>query len=293
MTRDLTFFWFLSLLRNTVSFESTIAKDKEMLAVHEASIAKLQASLSAQLEKYQSLEKAHQSDLKLQTDQSKQLHSLEDNLQKLSTEDTAKLQQDQQRIHELEKEMQGSVQQVQRLQGEIQKANKAHRDTVAKLESAQAQIAKMVSAEEVAKINARLQESKASVSHLNKDLLAKESQIQNMTKGQAALEARLMELQRGQEHDHRLSEKEHQVLLQERAMAAEEKRKDEEIISTLRRASLKLEQDFSTMETKMKKEMNTTKELTDKLTMLRKSMKKDSQAELKKLDELEEVKKQT
>ncbi|KAG0027864.1 hypothetical protein BGZ81_005236 [Podila clonocystis] len=142
--------------------------------------------------------------------------------------------------------------------------------------------------DEVAKLGTRLQESKASVSHLNKDLLAKESQIQKMTKGQTALESRVQELQRGQEHNHQQLEKEHQVLLQERALSAEEKRKDEEIISTLRRASLKMEKEFATIETKMKKEMSTTQELTDKLAVLRKSMMKDSQAELKKLDELEE-----
>lgn len=143
--------------------------------------------------------------------------------------------------------------------------------------------------DELAKLGTRLQESKASASHLNKDLLAKESQVQRMTKGQASLEARVQELQHGHELDHHQLEKEHQVLLRERALAAEEKRKDEEIISTLRRASLKMEQEFSAMETKMKKAMSTTQELTDKLATLRRSMKKDSQAELKKLDELEEV----
>lgn len=143
--------------------------------------------------------------------------------------------------------------------------------------------------DEMAKLGIRLQESKASVSHLNKDLLAKESQIQKMTKGQAALEARTQELQRVQGHDHHQLEKEHQALLQERALAAEEKRKDEEIISTLRRASQKMEKEFSVMETKLKKEMSTTQELTDKLKTLRKSMMKDSQAELKELDELEDV----
>ncbi|KAG0088538.1 hypothetical protein BGZ92_006040 [Podila epicladia] len=141
--------------------------------------------------------------------------------------------------------------------------------------------------DEMAKLGTRLQESKASVSHLNKDLLSKESQIQKMTKGQAALEARTQELQRCQEHDHHQLEKEHQVLLQERALAAEEKRKDEEVIATLRRASRKMEQEYSAMETKLKKEMSMTQDLTDKLATLRKSITKDSQAELKKLDELE------
>ncbi|KAF9326864.1 hypothetical protein BG006_009751, partial [Podila minutissima] len=142
--------------------------------------------------------------------------------------------------------------------------------------------------DEMAKLGTRLQESKASVSHLNKDVLAKESQIQKMTKGQAVLEARTQELQRVQGHDHHQLEKEHQALLQERALAAEEKRKDEEIISTLRRASQKMEQEFSAMETKLKKEMSTTQELTDKLKTLRKSMMNDSQTELKELDELED-----
>ncbi|KAG0008470.1 hypothetical protein BGZ82_004661, partial [Podila clonocystis] len=68
-----------------------------------------------------------------------------------------------------------------------------------------------------------------------------------MTKGQAALEARVQELQCGQEHGHQQLKKEYQILLQERALAAEEKCRDEEVISTLRWASLKMEQVFSAM----------------------------------------------
>ncbi|KAG0008865.1 hypothetical protein BGZ82_004382, partial [Podila clonocystis] len=58
-------------------------------------------------------------------------------------------------------------------------------------------------------------------------LLAKS---RKMVKGQAALEARVQELQCGQEHGHQQLRKEHQILLQERALAAEEKYRDEEVI---------------------------------------------------------------
>lgn len=59
------------------------------------------------------------------------------------------------------------------------------------------------------------------------------------------------------------------------------------LITTLRQQILSLQQEISTMETKIQREMKTTKELTEMLTQLRKSKKSDSEMELKKLDQLE------
>ncbi|KAG0344754.1 hypothetical protein BG004_004195 [Podila humilis] len=111
-----------------------------------------------------------------------------------------------------------------------------------------------------------------------------QSQLSKMTEGKTTLESRVAQLQQGSEKEHKALEKEHQALLHERSLAAEEKKKDEETIQALKMISHKMEQEFREFETKM----GTTKELTDKLAILRKSMLKDSQTELKRLDELEE-----
>ncbi|KAF9146266.1 hypothetical protein BGX30_002522 [Mortierella sp. GBA39] len=60
-----------------------------------------------------------------------------------------------------------------------------------------------------------------------------------------------------------------------------------QLITTLRQQTLSLQQEISTIETKIHSEMTTTKELTEMLAQLRKSMKSDSEMELKKLDQLE------
>ncbi|KAG9061044.1 hypothetical protein KI688_007673 [Linnemannia hyalina] len=60
-----------------------------------------------------------------------------------------------------------------------------------------------------------------------------------------------------------------------------------QLITTLRRQTLSLQQEISTIETKIQSEMTTTKELTEMLAQLRKSMTSDSEMELKKLDQLE------
>ncbi|KAK3833236.1 MAG: hypothetical protein J3R72DRAFT_478036 [Linnemannia gamsii] len=59
------------------------------------------------------------------------------------------------------------------------------------------------------------------------------------------------------------------------------------LITTLRQQTISLQQELTTMELKMQHEISTAKELTEMLAQLRKSMKRDSEAELKKLDQLE------
>ncbi|KAG0373415.1 hypothetical protein BGX24_011738 [Mortierella sp. AD032] len=59
------------------------------------------------------------------------------------------------------------------------------------------------------------------------------------------------------------------------------------LITTLRQQTISLQQELTTMELKMQHEISTAKELTEMLAQLRKSMKHDSEAELKKLDQLE------
>ncbi|KAF9902640.1 hypothetical protein EC991_004736 [Linnemannia zychae] len=59
------------------------------------------------------------------------------------------------------------------------------------------------------------------------------------------------------------------------------------LIQTLRSQVTTLHEQITTMETKMQQEMSNTKELTEMLAQLRGSMKRDSEAELKKLDRLE------
>jgi len=72
------------------------------------------------------------------------------------------------------------------------------------------------------------------------------------------------------------------------AQAQKQKVQSEDTITELKDQSSKLQQDIFTLETRMRQEMTTTKELTDMLSQLRKSMKYDSESELKKLDELEQ-----
>ncbi|KAF9922839.1 hypothetical protein FBU30_007027 [Linnemannia zychae] len=59
------------------------------------------------------------------------------------------------------------------------------------------------------------------------------------------------------------------------------------LVTALRQETLSLQSEITTMESKMHREMTTNHELTEMLTQLRKSMKRDSEQELEKLDQLE------
>ncbi|KAF9935858.1 hypothetical protein BGZ67_002920 [Mortierella alpina] len=101
-------------------------------------------------------------------------------------------------------------------------------------------------------------------------------QLQNLSQGQSTLEHHVSELQQAKD-------REHLGLQQIQA----EKTKNDQVIAQLRTQTVQLQQELTTMETRMKTEMRSTKELKDHIAHLRSSIRLDSEAELREVADLE------
>jgi len=280
-----------------------------MLSQLGSTLDKLRHSLSSQMEKYKALESKYQSTLTVQADQDKQLYQLEKKIDRISDEDKEKQKQLYSKNRHLEKELGDASIKIDDIRAEIHNVTRKYHETLKQLENANSKMSKMVPAEkanhdacaarihagekEVTKLSNRIVDLKATVDGLNADLAVREEQwkaseidyksrVHSLTKSQHTLETELRnaEKQRGQErlaHD------------QDRARAQKERQKDEDLIQSLRHQAQQMQKELTTMETRMRRERSATKDLADLLGKLRQSIRRDSEAELRSLDELEKV----
>ncbi|KAG0046256.1 hypothetical protein BGZ83_008557 [Gryganskiella cystojenkinii] len=293
--------------RHNADLEMHVAKDKESLIQLESTLDKLRHSLASQMEKYKNLDSKYQSTLVIQADQDKQLYQLEKKVARISAEDSEKQKHLRSQNRHLEKELDQALGKVEELQVEIHNVTRKYHEILKQLENANIKMAKMVPAEkashdacaarvqagekEVSKLSGRIENMRVTIDELNADITVREQQwnaaeadyksrISNLTKNQRSLETELRktEKQRDQERQGR----EH-----DRLQAEKEIRKNEDMIQSLRHQSQRMQKEFTTMETRMRREMSTTKDLAELLGKLRQSIKRDSEAELRSLDELE------
>lgn len=289
--------------------ESRIAQDKDSMATMEITLDKLRHTLAAQMNTYRILDNKYQAALSTQVDQDKQLYKLEKTLDRVMAEDTEKVKSLESKDRHLEKDLDRALKRVNNLQTELHSVTGQYRDTLASLEDAKAKMVKMVPAEqashdvcaarihsgekEVSKLSSKIVDLKSQVDRMSNDQAARNStwastengykdRIHLLTKSQTALELRLRDAQNARD----LERAAHgQDLLR----AQREKEKQEEMIQSLRRTQKQMQQEFMTMESRMRGEMSATKDLTNLLSQLKASIKRDSEAELRSLDELEKV----
>ncbi|KAF9333319.1 hypothetical protein BG006_003768 [Podila minutissima] len=293
--------------RTNAALESKITKGKDLLAQLEGSNDRLKGSLGAQAERYKALDNKYQAILIVQADQDKQLYKLEKNLGRVTAEDADKLAQARSRIRHLEKELERDNEKVDEMQVQIHTVTRQYHNTLAKLENATAQMAGMVPAAEashdacaariqygertITELDGRVDDLEKTILHMTKKMDTQNGQwsaaesgykdrIHKLTTGQNALETRLHAAEHGYDHE-RLGRE------QDRLRAEREGQKKDEQIQEMRRANKKLQHEFTSMETRMRKEISATKDLMDLLSKLRNNIRRDSEAELHNLDELE------
>ncbi|KAG0032783.1 hypothetical protein BGZ81_010068 [Podila clonocystis] len=294
-------------IRSNADLESRVTKGKDLLAQLEGSNDKLKGSLGAQVERYKALDNKYQATLIVQADQDKQLYKLEKTLERVTAEDADKLAQARSRIRHLEKELERDNEKIDEMQIQIHNVTRQYHNTLAKIENATAQMAGMVPAAEashdacaariqdgectIAELDGRVFDLEKSIVHMTKKMDTHRGQwstaesgykdrIHKLTIGQNALEARLHAAEHGYDRE-RLGHE------QDRLRAEREGQKKDEQIQEMRRANKQLQQEFTTMETRMRKEISTTKDLMELLNKLRNNIKRDSEVELHNLDELE------
>lgn len=289
--------------------ESRVNKGKELLAQLEGSNDKLKGSLAAQMERYKALDNKYQATLIVQTDQDRQLYKLEKNLERVTAEDADKLAQARSRIRHLEKEFEKDNEKIDEMQVHIHNVTRQYHNALAKLENATAQMANMIPATKanhdacaariqdgectISELDGRIDDLEKTIVHMTKKMDTQsghwsvaesgyKDRIHKLTSGQNALETRLHAAEHGYNQERLGREQDH-------LRADRESQKKDGQIQGLRRANKQLQQEFTTMETRMRKEISTTKDLMDLLNKLRSNIKKDSEAELHNLDELEKV----
>lgn len=126
---------------------------------------------------------------------------------------------------------------------------------------------------EIGRLNTAIQQARSELTH-------------ERSRRASAIEETVQAQQTKNKLEHQITDLQHTNQSQQ-SQAQKEKVQSEHTIAELKDQSSQLQQDILTLETRMRQEMTTTKELTDMLAHLRKSMKRDSESELKKLDELE------
>lgn len=279
------------------------------MAAMESTLDKLRHTLAGQMDKYKSLDSKYQAALQTQADQDKQLYKLEKTLDRVMAEDADKVKTLESKNRHLEKELNKALKRADNLQVELHTVTRQYQDALASLEKAKAQMAKMVPAEkashdacaarihsgekEVAKLSSKIADLKSQVDRMSKDQAARDStwaltengykdRIHLLTKSQMTLESRLRDAQNARD----LEKAAHD---QDLLRAQREKEKQEDMIQSLRRTQKQMQKEFMTLETRMRREMSATKDLTGLLGKLKASIKRDSEAELRSLDELEKV----
>ncbi|KAF9395391.1 hypothetical protein CPC16_008470 [Podila verticillata] len=293
--------------RSNTDLESTVNKGKDLLAQLESSNDRLKGSLGAQMERYKALDNKYQATLIVQADQDKQLYRLEKNLERVTAEDADKLAQARSRIRHLEKELEKDNEKIDEMQVHVHNVTRKYHNTLAKLENATARMASMVPAAEsnhdtcaariqdgertISELDGRIDDLEKTIVHMTKKMDTQSGQwsaaevgykdrIRKLTSSQNALETRL----HAAEHEYN---QERLGRDQDHLRADREGEKKDAQIQGLRRSNKQLQQEFAAMETRMRKEMSTTKDLMDLLHKLRNNIKRGSEAELHSLNELE------
>ncbi|KAF9128464.1 hypothetical protein BGW39_005030 [Mortierella sp. 14UC] len=293
--------------RQMADLESRVAQDKDSMASMESALDKLRQTLSTQMDKYKALDSKYQAALQTQADQDKQFYKLEKTLDRVTAEDAEKARILESKNRHLEKELDKALKRVGNLQIELHNVTRQYHETLTRLEEAKAKMAKMVPAEqashdacaahihagekEFAKLSSRIVDLKSQVGRMLKDQSACDSawastesgykeRIHILTKSQHHLEGQLWDAQNAQD----LEKAAHD---QDFIRAEREREKQEEMIQSLRRSQMQMQKEFTTLETRMRHEMSATKDLADLLGKLKASIKRDSEAELRSLDELE------
>ncbi|KAG0343000.1 hypothetical protein BG004_005524, partial [Podila humilis] len=300
--------------RDNADLESKLAKDKDLMSQLGAVNDKLKGSLGAQMEQYKVLDNKYQVALSVQSGQDKKLYKLEKTLERVTAEDADKLAQARSRMRHLERELERNSEKIEGLKLQVHNATRQYHDTLAKLKHVMGKMDGMVPADEASHdvCAARIQDGERAVTELEERINDLEKTIVYMTKkmesqngewalaksgykdrihklsdSQNSLEVRLHAAEKGYDQE-RLSRE------QERLRAERESQKQEEQIQALQRVYQQLQQELSMMETRMRQEMSTTKDLTELLNKLRNSIKNDSEIELHNLDEIEkEIKTRT
>lgn len=289
--------------------ESTVNKGKDLLAQLEGSNDRLKGSLGSQMERYKALDSKYQATLIVQADQDKQLYRLEKNLERVTAEDADKLAQARSRIRHLERELEKDNEKIDDMQVHIHNVTRQYHNTLSKLENATVQMATMVPTAEashdvcaariqdgertISELDDRIDDLEKTIVHMTKKMDTQSGQwsvaeagykdrIHKLTSGQNALETRLHAAEHGYNQERLGRDQDH-------LRAEREGQKKDAQIQGLRRSNKQLQQEFTTMETRMRKEMSTTKDLMDLLNKLRNNIRRDSETGLHNLDELEKV----
>ncbi|KAF9084988.1 hypothetical protein BGX23_010067 [Mortierella sp. AD031] len=293
--------------RQMADLESRVGQDRDSLAAMESMLDKLRHTLTAQMDKYKSLDSKYQTTLQLQADQDKQLYKLEKTLDRVTTEDAEKFKKLESKNRHLEKELDRALQTVDDFQVEIHNVTREYHGAMAALEMAKGQMAKMVpkgqanhdacaarvhaGEKEVAKLSSKILDLKNQIDRMAKDQAVRDSarllsesgykdRIHRLTKTQQSLESQLHDAHRACDHEKTAHD-------QDLVRAEREREKQEEVIQGLKQSQMKMQKEFTTMETRMRREMGAAKDLTGLLAKLKTSIKRDSEAELQSLDELE------
>ncbi|KAF9564831.1 hypothetical protein EC968_004417 [Mortierella alpina] len=142
------------------------------------------------------------------------------------------------------------------------------------LEALQSKLSKAQTALKAQQDHAR--ELEAKESRWRQSEAAYRGQLQTLSQGQDTLQHQVYELKQAKD-------REHLGLQQIQA----EKTKNDQVIAQLRTQTAHLQEELTTMETRMKTEMRSTQELRDHIAHLRTSIRSDSEAELKEVAALE------
>ncbi|KAF9149919.1 Dipeptidyl aminopeptidase, partial [Linnemannia schmuckeri] len=293
--------------RQMADLEFRVAQDKDSMAAMESTLDKLHHTLAAQMDRYKTLDSKYQTALQTQADQDKQLYKLEKTLDRVTAEDADKVKTLEFKNRHLEKELNKALKRVDNLQVELHNVTRQYHDILALIEDSKAKMAKMVPAEqashdtcsarirsgekEVVRLSSKIEDLKSQVDRMSKDQAFRDSawalaengykdRIHQLTKSQTTLELQVRDAQNARD----LEKAAHD---QDLLRAKREKEKQEEMIQSLRRTQKQMQKEFITMETHMRHEMSATKDFTDLLGKLKASIKRDSEAELRSLDELE------
>ncbi|KAF9414468.1 hypothetical protein BGZ94_000383 [Podila epigama] len=293
--------------RKNAEFELAATRNKGLLARLESSNDKLKGTVAVQMEQLRALENKYQSSQLVQANQDKELVKLKRTLQQVTAEDKEKAAKLRSRVHHLEMELEQNGVKIKDLQVQVHNSTRQYHNALASLEKAKEQMSGMVPAERanhdacaarirdgeqmVTELEGRVEDLQTTIQHLAQKLEAQgdrwavaesenKERIERLQRGRGQLETKLHDM----EHSYNKERQRHE---QDRLGAEREAQKKEGQIQALRRANMHLQKEFSVMETRMKSEMSITKNLTDLLTRLRNSIKRDSEAELRSLDELE------
>lgn len=295
--------------RVQAAMEKKVAKDGQTLSSLENTLDALRASLATQMGRYKSLNSRYKATLARQSDQDKQLYQLERKLGQIAASDSEKHKHLRSRAYHLEAALDKALKKTESYQLEIHNVTRSYHDALAQLESASAQMSKMVPEEqanhdacaarvqsserEVSKLSLRIADLRATINRMSKthddrasawvDAEANyKGQLTKMAKQLQVIEVHLRDAEQGRNHE-RLGRE------QDRMRAEKNRQKQEDTAESLKQVNRQLQKEFLVLEAHLRREMNNNEELTGLLAKLRHSIQRDSAQELESLDHPEKV----